>query len=317
MRDLQRRLSRLGYAPPHLTIGTYCNATEESVSRFQQARGLRATGLCDDATWAALVEAGWSLGDRLLRLTSPNLRGDDVTSLQAELCRLGFDAGRVDGIFGPHTAAALLEFQRSCGMPGDGVCGPETLRFLDRLGRQSGQGPGVYALREAERIRSLSHFLECRLVIGQFGGLSSLARAVAREARAHGADVILVDEPDATVQAEAANRFRAHVYFGLEASIEVESTICYYQVPAFESTAGRALAERLTAELTGRLPATPSIEGIRLPVLRETKMPAVLCRLGPVRAIADDATGLAEACAAALEAWVNERSESAPDHPGM
>jgi N-acetylmuramoyl-L-alanine amidase len=258
------------------------------------------------------VEAGWSLGDRLLKLTSPNMRGDDVTALQAELCRLGFDAGRVDGIFGPHTAAALLEFQRSCGMPGDGVCGPETLRFLDRLGRQSGQGPGVYALREAERIRSLSHFVECRLVIGQFGGLSALARAIARDARALGADVILVDEPDASVQAEAANRFRAHVYLGLEASIEPQATFCYYQVPAFESTAGRALAERLMSELADRLPVAPTAEGIRLPVLRETKMPAVLCRLGPVRAVADDAAALAAGCTMALEAWVNSMPATTP-----
>ena len=209
---------------------------------------MRPTGICDEATWTALIEAGWSLGDRLLKLTSPNMRGDDVAALQAELCRLGFDTGWVDGIFGPQTAHALLEFQRSCGMPGDGICGPDTLRYLNRLGRQSGQGPGVSALREEERIRALSHFVDCRLVIGQFGGLSSVARAVARAARARGADVILVDEPDPLAHAQAANRFRAHVYLGLEASMEPTAEVLYYRVPAFESPAGHALADRL-AEL--------------------------------------------------------------------
>ena len=285
-------------------IGTYCSSTEQAVARFQEARGLRASGECDEATWIALVEAGWVLGDRLLKLTSPNMRGDDVTSLQAELCRLGFDAGRVDGIFGPRTAGALLEFQRSCGMPGDGVFGPESLRYLERLGKQSGQGPGVYALREAERIHALSHFVDCRLVVGQFGGLSSVARAIARAARAHGAEVILVDEPDARAQADAANRFRAHVYLGLEASIEETAEIFYYQVPAFESTAGKALAEQLAHTLRPLLPCAPRVEGIRLPVLRETKMPAVLCRVGPVRSIADAAASLAEGCAQAVETWV-------------
>ena len=305
MRDLQRRLSYVGFGASPAEIGAYCEATEESVARFQEARGLRPTGVCDEETWNALVEAGWGLGDRLLKLTSPNMRGDDVTALQGELCRLGFDAGRVDGIFGPRTANALLEFQRSCGMPGDGVCGPETIRSLDRLGRQSGQGPGVSALREAERIRSLPHFVDCRIVVGQFGGLSSLARAIARTARAKGADVILVDEPDADAQAEAANRFRAHVYLGLEASIEPVSEFFYYQVPAFESTAGRALAEQLSQTLQPLLASTPRVEGIRLPVLRETRMPAVLCRLGPVRSVADNASALAQGCAQAVEIWIN------------
>lgn len=282
------------------------------MARFQEARGLRASGICDESTWLALVEAGWVLGDRLLKLTSPNMRGDDVTSLQAELCRLGFDAGRVDGIFGPRTAGALLEFQRSCGMPGDGVFGPESLRYLERLGKQSGQGPGVYALREAERIHALSHFVDCRLVVGQFGGLSSVARAIARAARVHGAEVILVDEPDARAQADAANRFRAHVYLGLEASIEATSEFFYYQVPAFESTAGKALAEQLAATLGPLLPSEPRIEGIRLPVLRETKMPAVLCRFGPVRSIADAANSLAEGCAQAVETWVNASPPPSP-----
>ena len=294
-------------------MGLYCDATTRAVSDFQQSRGLPVTGICDEATWNVLVEAGWVLGDRLLKLTSPNMRGDDVTALQGELCRLGFDAGRVDGIFGPRTAHALLEFQRSCGMPGDGVCGPDTVRSLDRMGRQSGQGPGVSVLREAERIHALSKFVDCRLVVGQFGGLSSVARAVARAARAKGADVILVDEPDARAQAEAANRFRAHVYLGLEASIDPVAEFLYYRVPEFESAAGRALADQLATGLRPHLPVAPHCEGIRLQVLRETRMPAVLCRLGPVRSVVDHATALAQACAEAVDIWIN--SDVRPSSP--
>ena len=74
---------------------------------FQSARGLRSDGVCDEQTWTALVEASWRLGDRLLFLTSPNLRGDDVAELQSRLGRLGFDCGRVDGILGPRTAASV------------------------------------------------------------------------------------------------------------------------------------------------------------------------------------------------------------------
>ena len=310
MRDLQRRLARVGHPVQPAIIGTYCATTRAAVERFQEARGLKVSGVCDEITWLALVEAGWSLGDRLLKLTSPNLRGDDVSALQAALCRLGFDAGRVDGIFGARTAGALLEFQRSCGMPGDGVCGPETLRFLDRLGRQSGDGPGVSALKEAERIHALPRFLDCRLVIGQFGGLSAVARAVARAVRAAGADVILVDEPDARAQADAANRFQAHVYVGFEASLDPSASFFYYQVPEFESAAGKSLATGLAEQLRGVVPVEPTVEGIRLPVLRETRMPAVLCRVGPVRSIADDPERFAAGCATALRNWVESSPEA-------
>jgi N-acetylmuramoyl-L-alanine amidase len=58
--------------------GTFGSATAAALSDFQRRRGLHVSGSCDEGTWLALVEAGWSLGDRLLLLTAPHLRGDDV-----------------------------------------------------------------------------------------------------------------------------------------------------------------------------------------------------------------------------------------------
>ena len=76
----------------------------------------------------------WKLGDRLLFLTSPNLRGDDVAELQGGLNHIGFECGRVDGILGPRTARALQDFQHNCGLHDDGVCGPDTVRSLAEAG---------------------------------------------------------------------------------------------------------------------------------------------------------------------------------------
>jgi N-acetylmuramoyl-L-alanine amidase len=86
--------------------------------------------------------------------------------------------------------------------------------------------------------------------------------------------------------------------------MEPVSELFFYQVPAFESTTGRALAEELARTLRQTLPVAPTVKGIRLPVLRETRMPAVLCHLGPVRSIADHAAALAAACAQAVENWL-------------
>jgi N-acetylmuramoyl-L-alanine amidase len=84
----------------------------DEIRSFQQERGLHVTGELNEATARALEEARWKLGDRSLHLQpSPMMRGDDVATLQARLTEMGFNAGRVDGIYGVATEAAVKEFQ--------------------------------------------------------------------------------------------------------------------------------------------------------------------------------------------------------------
>jgi len=108
--------------------------TESEIRSFQQARGLDVTGFVDAVTARALEEARWKLGDRSLYLQeSPLMRGDDVAALQARLTEMGFDCGRVDGIYGPRTEAAVKEFQKSVGATVDGKCGPATMNLFMML----------------------------------------------------------------------------------------------------------------------------------------------------------------------------------------
>lgn len=270
---------------------------------FQRARGLHPTGACDEATWLALVEAGWRLGDRLLVLTAPMIRGDDVAELQTSLNHLGFDCGRPDGILGPATATALSDFQQNSGLSPDGICGPLTVQTLNLVRRQSGSGPGVALVREQAAIEERAAMSSMRIVVGQFGGLSNVARSVARALRHAGATVMSTDEYEAPAQAAAANRFGATVYLGFEARSEPDSTVSYFAVPTFESVGGRSLAVHVTRRLDQVLPSPPHTEGMRLPVLRETRMPAVLCSLGPVRDVVDSTDRITEAIVAAVRAW--------------
>jgi N-acetylmuramoyl-L-alanine amidase len=274
------------------------------VRAFQAARGLRSDGRCDEQTWSALVEASWDLGDRLLYHRSPNLRGDDVGELQRRLGRLGFDAGRIDGIFGPLAEEALKEFQRNIGLNPDGICGYETVHALQRLGDRV-SGPSVAAVREEEQLRRAPRTLAGRrVVVGQLGSLGVVARAVAKSLRAEGAAVMTLDEPDASAQAAAANRFGADLYLGL-APTTGTITVAYYAVPGFESVGGRHLAVLLHARLQHVLPAAdPTPRGMRLTVLRETRMPAVLCELGPVREVVKSTPRVVQATTSAVSCWV-------------
>lgn len=235
---------------------------------------------------------------------APNLRGDDVAELQASLARLGFDSGRVDGIFGPDTDRALADFQHNSGLYVDGVCGADTIRALHVLVRQSGSGPGITAVRELEALTATARSLaDLRIVVGQFGGLSAMSRQLVLALRQRSATVITSDEPDAAVQAVAANRFAATAYLGFEGDADNDPTIYYYAVPQFESVGGRALATRIATCCRSSTTLQPDVHGMRLPILRETRMPAVLFSLGRVQPVLDASDDFVAAMVAALERW--------------
>jgi peptidoglycan hydrolase-like protein with peptidoglycan-binding domain len=132
--DVQRRLRVLG-ADLGLTgiDGVFLGATLAAVRSFQRQHALAEDGDVGPATWAALVDATFTLGDRLLYLHAPHFHGADVRTLQGALNVLGFAAGEPDGIFGVYTERALREFQANAGLPADGIMGPDAVRALSNL----------------------------------------------------------------------------------------------------------------------------------------------------------------------------------------
>lgn len=139
-------LNRLGLLNSHpIAID---RAVVIAVREFQQSRGLTVSGIINLATLNALEEARWKLGERSINYASAMpMRGDDIAVLQTRLTEMGFDCGRVDGVFGVRTERAVQEFQKSVGVKVDGKCGPATITALMRLTRTvSGGVPSL--LRE-------------------------------------------------------------------------------------------------------------------------------------------------------------------------
>ncbi|MDP9429325.1 MAG: N-acetylmuramoyl-L-alanine amidase [Actinomycetota bacterium] len=144
----------------------YDRATELAVRHFQQVRGLTVDGRVGEETYRALSEARWSLGDRLLHHDPVRpMRGDDVTNLQDRLHELGYDAGPVDGVFGPETERGLRAFQRDYGLTSDGTCGPATLRALRQLGRKVTGGRPQLLRQSASFVESGPHLIGRRIVV--------------------------------------------------------------------------------------------------------------------------------------------------------
>jgi N-acetylmuramoyl-L-alanine amidase len=66
----------------------------------------------------------------IYRLASPLMRGEKIAQIQQKLASLGYDPGNADGVFGPRTFAAVMDFQKSNGLVPDGEVGPQTARAM-------------------------------------------------------------------------------------------------------------------------------------------------------------------------------------------
>lgn len=176
--EVRDRLRRLGWIPLRDQAepgGPVTNATDrddefddevdKAVRAFQQERGITVDGVVGPITFRRLEEARWWLGDRVLSYSPGRLTaGDDVAALQRRLSELGFDCGRVDGIFGPDTDRALREFQRNVGVDPDGTCGPAVFRALDRL-KRSVTGGALAALRSETDKHAVSTGVAGKVVV--------------------------------------------------------------------------------------------------------------------------------------------------------
>ena len=147
VRILQKRLAAAGYDPGEAD-GVYGYRTFRAVVLFQEDHGLDVDGVAGPMTMSALAgssddghqdhdqppAAGPVSGADARALDLPNLTtgdsGDAVTFLQAALNLLGYSSGRVDGAFGPMTAAALNRFKQAKGLPTDSTADGDTWDFL-------------------------------------------------------------------------------------------------------------------------------------------------------------------------------------------
>jgi N-acetylmuramoyl-L-alanine amidase len=293
--DVQARLRALGIALDD-EWGIFGSSTKQAVRAFQQRRGILVDGLVGPESWLELVEASWRLGDRVLYLKQPPIRGDDVATLQGRLNALGFDAGRDDGIFGGNADAAVRAFQKEYGVQEDGIFGPRshaalvglrverpgvTVDLREELKRAEGSGirhalivvdPGHGGPDRGEQPDGRLSESEICWDIGQ--------RLAARLAGA-GAKVRLsrneAESPETAERALRANSIDADlvlsVHLNTNPEPQAEGASTYY----FRgSRAGEALADAIQDELLGLGLRDCRSHGRSYPILRETRMPAVL-----------------------------------------
>ena len=123
-----------------LNVRDAANAKGDKLGELAHGSTVEVYGLADNG-WVLIQQGslrGWVNGKylaeysakpeltRILKLKSPNMRGEDVRWAQSRLNALGYNSGTPDGIFGPNTDKAVKAFQRANGLSQDGDIGPNT-----------------------------------------------------------------------------------------------------------------------------------------------------------------------------------------------
>ncbi len=285
VRDIQDRLAALGYESPSDTRSKFGDDTLSAVVSFQKAKGLAPDGIVGPDTWRSLYEAGYRFGDRLLLLRRPMMRGEDVSELQSRLNSLGFDSGKVDGVFGSETERAVLDFQHNRGLAEDGKVGPSVITemFLVTRGEMK---EGRDAIREREWLRGLAPTMAGARIYLDAGCRTELETRTAWEAatgaalklqeggsspvlsRSHG-----VKLPE-RVRARRANRFGVDLIVAFQLNEAGEDRVFYFASELSRSEAGSMLAEAV-AKHTGA-----KVEGRANALLKETRAPAIIVSCG-------------------------------------
>ena len=237
-------------------------------------------------------------------------RGDDVAELQRRLGMLGFDPGRIDGIFGSTTASGAGR------IPGERR--PSVRRHrrsrVRRVARPP-RGGGVGAPRASRRSESAR---PCATRRPRFpvAGWRSVKRAGSRcsyEACIERSSSRVprwscCNTPTDRPSRAGANAADAELYLDLALDDE-RCHGAYYAATGFESPGGKRLAsmlDELVPPVLGQ-PRGVSV-GMRLAVLRETRMPAAHYAIGPPLEAVSRLPDLALAVSRAITRWCQQPS---------
>ena len=93
------------------------------------------------------------------------------------------------------------------------------------------------------------------------------------------------------------------MYIGLKIENDSCSTISYFETTGFHSEGGIRLATRCVDSLIEN-EISSQVSGMTLPVLRRTKMPAILCSLAPPSIVVQSTAEISIALSNAIISWI-------------
>lgn len=132
--NIQKRLRAAGFDPKR-TSGTFDERTAGAVKAFQRKSKLPATGIVDGKTWKALSKSYILTNSKASPAQSIGERSGAVKASEALLQKMGFNPGKVDGLFDRSTLKAVRAFERQQGMEVNGAIGAGQLEKMKKLSK--------------------------------------------------------------------------------------------------------------------------------------------------------------------------------------
>lgn len=161
--EIQKTLKDAGFSPGPID-GRMGWQTRKAIREFQEAKGLRASGIVNQETWLELSREKVAQANRkeekieepliplyeeepkkvkskeeILKIVGPQekeikekLPKDRKKQIQIALQKAGFNPGSIDGKLGKKTRKAIREFQEAKGLKVDGVIGEKTWNELKK-----------------------------------------------------------------------------------------------------------------------------------------------------------------------------------------
>lgn len=122
VRTVQQHLRAAGYDPKH-TDGRFDERTRGALEQFQRRSGLPVTGRVDRKTWAELKDATLEARSSFSPPQRVGERSSAVRRTERLLAKLGYDPGKVDGVYTEATQRAVDKLRRKAhlGSEGGGV----------------------------------------------------------------------------------------------------------------------------------------------------------------------------------------------------
>lgn len=137
----EERLKRAGFNPGTVDRN-FDDGTARAVSRFQESVGIAPTGVLDERTRDRLAAVDKRIRKHDGKLLGPGVRNRRTLEAEQRLKRLGYDPGKVDGVYDRDTGRAMQQFRADEGRKkGSLLAGTPTLRQLRNESRALNHDP--------------------------------------------------------------------------------------------------------------------------------------------------------------------------------
>ncbi|MBL8941382.1 MAG: peptidoglycan-binding protein [Archangium sp.] len=169
--NVQRHLRAAGFDPQH-TNGVFDERTTGALKAFQRHAGLEPTGQVDARTWKRLKTSF------ILSKHTPQALGERsgaVKHSEQLLKKLGYNPGKIDGLFDKRTEAAVKAYEKKHHLTRDGKISEGQLAQMKKVASTSG---GIHVTNEMRRLAANGRSVA--LSMGGYRGLGLCATGVSR-----------------------------------------------------------------------------------------------------------------------------------------